>query len=71
MTQDRARYILSLATGIGAELPFAYAPAPFKGSHIREDGLTLAEDGFIRMVWSMMGQDKSYYDALLQIAGTT
>ena len=72
MTKERAQYILAFMKmiGIGAEPPFAYSPAPFKHSFIRADGITQQEDSFIRMVWAMMSQDKSYYDALVQIAGT-
>lgn len=69
MTQERARFLFDnyvMCEG----LAFSYSPAPFKNSPIRDWGITLSEDGFIRMVWSMMGQDKSYYDALAQIAGT-
>lgn len=68
MTRERAKFLID--NYIYCEgLPFAERIGEFKNSPIRDFGITLEEDRFIRMVWSMMSKDKSYYDALAQIAG--
>lgn len=68
MTSERARYILETRSDLhGCRFAF---PHEFvrEGTALHEDGITREEDEYIKQIWMLMGQDKSYYDAVCAIA---
>lgn len=66
MTKERALFLKSKETIQG--LPFSFDHEFNKGKDIFEYGITPEEDEYIKLVWSMMSDDSSYYDALCAIA---
>lgn len=72
MTKERAQHILKTRTECQG---FRYAfMNPFMNpkyaslTEIKLDGITELEDRYIRDVWSLMGVDKSYFNAVEEIA---
>lgn len=67
MTALRAKYVLDNSIKIAGNFGgFYYA---FDSHLMREDGITREENEFIMMMLEMMDGSKSYYDAVVAIAG--
>jgi hypothetical protein len=64
----RAWYLIANTWDHGF-LRFSFACEMNQARPIVNDGITKEEDEFIRTIWSLMSEDKSYYDAILAIAG--
>jgi len=68
MTRERAQYIIANQL-FGGELRYAFrmrCDGPSKT--VYSDGITYAEDRFIREVWKTMPGHTCYFDALRRIA---
>ncbi len=68
MTKARAVYLLSIRTDlIGFRFAFKHE---FCGDNQQFyiDGITVSEDAYIKMIWSLMNRNTSYYDAVVKIA---
>jgi hypothetical protein len=72
MSKERAKYILNNKVKIN-KIPYSFKYSfrhEFVGpnSPIYEDGINEVEDAYIKMVWSLMSDDKSYHDAVVKIS---
>lgn len=67
MTPQRAHEVLNTPTDYWF-LPFAFEHEFSNARKPTPNGITKDEDVYIKMIWSLMSDDKSYYDALVQIA---
>lgn len=70
MTKERARYVLerslfgALRYSFRHEFLEKYTP-----THV--DGITEREDAYIKLIWSLMDDTKSYRDAVCEISKGT
>lgn len=76
MTKDRAMYILNNTVEYGG-LRWSY-PSPLnrppyysgsvRSSAVYEDGITPDEFNYVKMIWNLMPDSASFYNALQEIA---
>lgn len=69
MTRERAQFILSNQL-LGGDLKYAFrAPWMYSKSKIHADGITEAEDAYVKAVWDKIPSGSScYMDAINKIA---
>lgn len=68
MSTTRAWHLLA-NTHLHGFLHFNFDCEMNQGKPLCDDGITLEEDQFIRVIWSMLGDNTTYEDALTKIAG--